>query len=110
TGIEPYRHMSDEFERICTEMGRDPSSVRRSWIGGGGCAPTPAGAGALTDGRWDGDDPDDVGVAGRPHEGGEQMDPLIGLGMDYFMLDCGGFPRLTTLELLIQEVLPALNA
>jgi hypothetical protein len=31
------------------------------------------------------------------------------LGVDYFMLDCGGFPRLTTVELLIDEVLPALN-
>ncbi len=38
------------------------------------------------------------------------MRPFIGMGVDYFMLDCGGFPRLTTLELLINEVLPALNA
>ena len=29
--------------------------------------------------------------------------------LDYFMLDGGGFPKLSTLELLINEVLPALN-
>jgi hypothetical protein len=29
--------------------------------------------------------------------------------VDYFLLDCGGFPRLTTAELLVREVLPALN-
>ena len=39
----------------------------------------------------------------------EQMQPFVELGVDYFMLDCGGFPRLTTVELLIEEVLPALN-
>jgi hypothetical protein len=31
------------------------------------------------------------------------------LGVDYFMLGCGGFPALTTLEMLVHEVLPALN-
>ena len=39
----------------------------------------------------------------------EQMQPFVELGVDYFMLDCGGFPRPTTVELLIDEVLPALN-
>jgi hypothetical protein len=29
--------------------------------------------------------------------------------VDYFMLDCGGFPQLTTVEMLVNEVLPALN-
>jgi hypothetical protein len=35
--------------------------------------------------------------------------PFIELGVDYFMVDCSGFPDLTTLELLINEVLPILN-
>jgi alkanesulfonate monooxygenase SsuD/methylene tetrahydromethanopterin reductase-like flavin-dependent oxidoreductase (luciferase family) len=39
----------------------------------------------------------------------EQMQPFIALGVDSFLLDCGGFPRLTTIEMLIHEVLPALN-
>lgn len=39
----------------------------------------------------------------------EQMQPFVELGVDYFLLDCGGFPRLTTVELLIEEVLPALQ-
>ena len=39
----------------------------------------------------------------------EQMQPFIELGVDYFMVDCGGFPELTTLELLVNEVLPVLN-
>jgi hypothetical protein len=37
------------------------------------------------------------------------MRPFVDLGVDYFMLDCGGFPALGTLELLIDEVIPAFN-
>jgi alkanesulfonate monooxygenase SsuD/methylene tetrahydromethanopterin reductase-like flavin-dependent oxidoreductase (luciferase family) len=46
---------------------------------------------------------------GTPAQIIEQMQPFVELGVDYFMLDCGGFPRLTTVELLVHEVLPALN-
>jgi hypothetical protein len=37
------------------------------------------------------------------------MRPFIDLGITHFILDCGHFPNLTTLELLISKVLPALN-
>jgi alkanesulfonate monooxygenase SsuD/methylene tetrahydromethanopterin reductase-like flavin-dependent oxidoreductase (luciferase family) len=110
TGIEPYRRMSAEFESACAEVGRAPSSVRRSWIGGCACTPTQAEAEALAEGRWSVDDPEDFGFTGTPQQVIEQMRPFIDLGIDYFMFDCGGFPNLTTLELLISDVLPALNA
>jgi hypothetical protein len=29
-------------------------------------------------------------------------------GIDYFIFDCGGFPNLTTLETVIDKMLPAL--
>ena len=37
------------------------------------------------------------------------MRSFIEVGVDSFMIDCGGFPNLTTLELLVQDVLPKLN-
>ena len=37
------------------------------------------------------------------------MRPFIELGVSSFLVDCGGFPNLTTLELLMNEVLPALK-
>lgn len=109
TGIDEYRGMYAEFERACAEVGRAPSSVRRSWIGGCACAATQAEAEALTDGRWSVDNPNDFGFVGTPGQVIDQLRPFIELGMDYFMMDCGGFPRLGTLELLLNEVLPALN-
>ncbi len=53
---------------------------------------------------------DDFDFVGTPEQLVEQMRAFVELGMDYFMLDCSGFPDLTTLELLANEVLPALNA
>jgi hypothetical protein len=38
------------------------------------------------------------------------MAPFVDLSVDYFMLGSGGFPDLTALEMLKQEVLPMLNA
>lgn len=110
SGMARYRPMVEEFARACAEVGRDPSTVRRSWIGGCACARTQEEAEALTGGlyRADGED-DDFGFVGTPRQLVEQMRPFIELGVDYFMFDCGGFPDLTTLELLVSEVLPALN-
>jgi len=35
---------------------------------------------------------------------------IIELGITKFIVDCTGFPDLTTLKLLVQEVLPAFKA
>lgn len=110
TGAEGYRHMAGEFERACAEVGRDPSTVKRSWGGGCACAATRQEAEVFARGLYSADNAfDDFGFIGTPKQLVEQMRPFIDLGVDYFMLDCGGFPKLTTLELLINEVLPALN-
>lgn len=109
TGIQRYRHLAAEFERACAEVGRDPATVRRSWGGGCVCAPTAAQVKRLAGTRYLSDE-EDFNLVGTPMQLVEQMRPFIDLGVDYFMVDCGGFPALTTLELLVNEVIPALNA
>ncbi|HYP39250.1 MAG TPA: LLM class flavin-dependent oxidoreductase [Chloroflexia bacterium] len=113
TGIEEYRDYLQEFERACDDVGRDPRTVRRTWGGGCVCAPTEQGVKELAAGRLQlgedfgyqlGED-----LVGTPQQLIEQMQPFIELGVDYFMLDCGGFPQLTTVEMLITEVLPTLR-
>lgn len=104
-GIDEYRHMVFEFERACVEVGRDPKTVRRTWAGGCVCAPTEAELAEIIEPRYDpGED-----FVGTPAQIIAQMQPFIDLGVDYFMLDCGGFPKLTTVETLIRDVLPAVN-
>jgi alkanesulfonate monooxygenase SsuD/methylene tetrahydromethanopterin reductase-like flavin-dependent oxidoreductase (luciferase family) len=113
TGIEAYRTYLQAFERACQEVGRDPATVRRTWAGGCVCAPTAVEVTELAAGRLQmGEDAAyQVGedFVGTPAQVVEQMQPFVELGVDYFMLDCGGFPRTTTVELLVHEVLPALN-
>lgn len=110
TSSKHYQPMVQEFERICADIGRAPSSVRRSWIGGCACAPSEEQAQRFTEGRWRADDDDDFGFVGTPQQIIEQMRPFIDLGVDYFMFDCAGFPDLTTLHLLIDEVLPSFKS
>jgi alkanesulfonate monooxygenase SsuD/methylene tetrahydromethanopterin reductase-like flavin-dependent oxidoreductase (luciferase family) len=83
--------------------------VRCSWCGGCICAPTQQAAKSIAGDRYNTDADDDFDFVGTPQQIVEQMRPFIDMGVDYFMLDCGGFPNLTTLELLVSEVLPALN-
>jgi alkanesulfonate monooxygenase SsuD/methylene tetrahydromethanopterin reductase-like flavin-dependent oxidoreductase (luciferase family) len=109
TSLESYRHMLRNFERACTDVGRDPAQVRRTWGGGCVCAPTQEAAAAIAGDRYITDNPDEFDFVGTPRQIVEQMRPFINMGIDYFMLDCGGFPDLTTLELLISEVLPTIN-
>jgi alkanesulfonate monooxygenase SsuD/methylene tetrahydromethanopterin reductase-like flavin-dependent oxidoreductase (luciferase family) len=108
TGIVRYRRLAGEFERACAEVGRDPATVRRSWGGGCICAPTEEEARALAGGIYTTDE-EDFNFVGTSRRLVEQMRMFVAEGVDYFILDCGGFPRLTTLELLVSEVLPALN-
>lgn len=106
TRIEDYRQQVEECERACAEVGRDPSTLRRTWFGGCTVGHTEDEVQQLTGGRMKAGD----AFVGTPAQVIEQMRPFVELGVDYFMLGCGGFPNLTTIELLENEVMPALNS
>jgi alkanesulfonate monooxygenase SsuD/methylene tetrahydromethanopterin reductase-like flavin-dependent oxidoreductase (luciferase family) len=40
TSLERYHALNMQLERACAGLGRDPSTIRRSWSGGCACAPT----------------------------------------------------------------------
>ena len=110
-GLIKYRRLAEDFERACAMVNRDPATVRRSWCGGCACAPTQIEAERFAADRYSANNPeDDFGFVGTPEQVIEQMQSLIELGITTFIIDCGGFPKLTTLEMIINKVLPALNA
>lgn len=100
--IARFRELVKESEKACASVGRDPSTLRRTWFGGCLCVP-------------EGTDPDMRQISspnplvGTPKQIVEQMKPFIDLGVDYFMLKNEGFPTTTSLRLLVEEVLPRLN-
>ena len=58
--------------------------------------------------RFSADTEADFGFVGTPQIV-EQVRLFSALGEDYFMIDCAGFPDLTTLELLVHAMPPVLN-
>jgi alkanesulfonate monooxygenase SsuD/methylene tetrahydromethanopterin reductase-like flavin-dependent oxidoreductase (luciferase family) len=86
-------------------VGRDPKTLRRTWFGRCLCAPTEEAVEALNVDHLT----LDRAFVGTPAQVIEQMRSFVDLGVDYFMLSCGGFPHLTTLEMFLNEVLPALE-
>lgn len=105
TGIGDYRAQVEECERACAEEKRDPATLRRSWFGGCVCGRDEEEVKRLNIANISADN----AFVGTPKQLIEQMRPFIDLGVDYFMLGSGGFPDLTTLELLVNDVLPALG-
>jgi alkanesulfonate monooxygenase SsuD/methylene tetrahydromethanopterin reductase-like flavin-dependent oxidoreductase (luciferase family) len=101
--IDNYRLFVQESERACEDVGRDPRTLRRTWFGRCLCAPTEEAVQALNVDNL----PTDRAFVGTPEQVIAQMRAFVDLGVDYFMFSNGGFPHLTTLEMLINEVLPA---
>lgn len=108
TGIADYRLYAQELERACAEVGRDPATVRRTWCGGCACAPSEREVASILERRPQIQPGEDF--VGTPQQLVAQMQPFVELGVDYFILDCSGFPDLTTATTLANEVLPALNS
>lgn len=110
TSIERYRQLASGFERACAEVGRDPASISRSWGGGCFCARTQAEAERMAGDYNSGeDDPNNFDLVGTPAQVVAQMQPFIDMGVTTFMLDCVGFPDLSPLQLVMDEVLPAVT-
>ena len=107
TGVGAYRRLAADLDRACADLGRDPATVRRTWCGGCACAPTQIEAEGFAGDRFSPGGDEDFGFVGTPQQVIDQMRPFVELGVDYFMLDCAGFPRLTTLEMLVDKVVPA---
>jgi alkanesulfonate monooxygenase SsuD/methylene tetrahydromethanopterin reductase-like flavin-dependent oxidoreductase (luciferase family) len=104
---DEYKRHVAELERICDDVGRDPATIRRScWFELCACARKGKAAVTLAGWRYK----KEPGFVGTPEQIVEQLRPFIELGVDRFELGCSGFPDLTTLELLISDVLPALRA
>jgi alkanesulfonate monooxygenase SsuD/methylene tetrahydromethanopterin reductase-like flavin-dependent oxidoreductase (luciferase family) len=111
TSSARYAVLASAFDRACAAVGRDPATVGRSWSGGCACAPTQREAEALAADRLCPDPTtEDFDFVGTPEQIVEQMRPFIALGVRHFKLDSVDFPRVRGLDLLINEVLPALNS
>jgi len=105
-GVTPqtYAHKIGVLERHCAAIGRDPASIRKTWMGVVSIARTHAQAQAQMAGYpiW----PEDTPLLGAPHEVAAQIQAFIALGVDLFQLAFVDEPEGAGMELFLAEVLP----
>ena len=105
TGIDDYRAQAAELARACAEVGRDPATLRRP-----GSAAAPAPRRRRPRGHWRTTLHQREWLSGHTGAGSSADAAFVELGVDYFIVGSAGFPDMTTLELVLNQVLPALNA
>ena len=106
TSVEDYRGMVSEAERALERHGRDPGTMRRTWFGGCVCAPDEAGVKRLLGDR----EPPAGGITGTAEQVKDTLRQFISMGVDYFMMGTIGLPDFTTLETLLGDVVPTIQA
>lgn len=105
--LEKARTQMQELDIACEQVGRDPKTLRRTALVQCYCAPTEQ---KMQEARAKQTGLFGFHIVGTPARIVEQFQPFIELGFDYFMIAARDFPHdLTTLNLLSQEVLPALQ-
>jgi alkanesulfonate monooxygenase SsuD/methylene tetrahydromethanopterin reductase-like flavin-dependent oxidoreductase (luciferase family) len=107
--IAAYADLAGQLDGACRAVGRDPATLRKTWLGLCSCAPTEAAARRALEGSTIPANIVAGAVVGTPAQVVEQLQPLAAVGVDYFIVATPDLPHLTTLELLRDEVLPRLN-
>lgn len=107
-GIGTYRQLVAECERVCNDVGRDPSTLRRSWYGGCLCAENETQLRRLTNDQIT----TESALVGTPQQIIEQLHSFIELGIDHFELALPFEHPLSEscFELLAHDVLPAFTS
>ena len=97
-----YRDRVSILKKHCAAIERDPNSLRLTWFGRLAVAKTEAEAEALSNGKWT----TERAIVGTPEQVVAQLQQFIELGVSYFMVEVLGLSHSTTLNLLLNDVLP----
>jgi alkanesulfonate monooxygenase SsuD/methylene tetrahydromethanopterin reductase-like flavin-dependent oxidoreductase (luciferase family) len=107
---EEYQDRAARLTAACIEVGRDPMTVRKTWIGLCACAATEEEAHRTLRGGWFAERPfSSLGTVGTPDQIVEQLRPFINAGMDYWIVGFPRWPDLEMLDLFIEEVIPRIK-
>ncbi|HUS15566.1 MAG TPA: LLM class flavin-dependent oxidoreductase [Chloroflexia bacterium] len=100
-----YPEIAAEMDRACSDVGRDPATLRRTFSCMCVCAETEEAVAELAKDMKPG-----FGLVGTPDQILEQVKPFHDLGVTHFQLAFADFPATTSLELCIAEILPRIAA
>ena len=104
--IDQYRQRLAILKEHCASLGRDPATLRLTWFGRLAVAKSEAEALALSDGEWT----TDRAFVGTPQQVVEQMQQFTEIGVDYFMIEVLGLSNPDIEGMVLEEVLPQVQA
>lgn len=110
SGLEQYRALIGQLDAACRAVGRDPTTLRKTWLGTVACRRTEAEARAEVASSYASGAIRDNSLVGTPAQVVEQVRAYAALGVDYVILCPHHFPDLASLELFCHEVIPVLRA
>jgi alkanesulfonate monooxygenase SsuD/methylene tetrahydromethanopterin reductase-like flavin-dependent oxidoreductase (luciferase family) len=109
TPADKYRELSEQLTAACGMVDRDPTTIRRTWLGLCSCARTlEAAHEALLGGHAEGNPGN--GLVGTPAQIVDGLEPFVEAGLDHWIMATPRVPDQATLDLLIDELLPRLRA
>jgi alkanesulfonate monooxygenase SsuD/methylene tetrahydromethanopterin reductase-like flavin-dependent oxidoreductase (luciferase family) len=107
--ITRYKERMAILQRHCDELGRDISTLRRTWFGRVAIGRTQAEAEKYASSRRIKYTTENAFV-GTPEQIAEQMAEFIEVGCDYFMIDPIGLPDLDIIGLVTEELIAKVKA
>lgn len=107
--IHDFTERHDILKAHCDDLGRDLSTIRRTWFGRIAIGKTQAEAERYAHSRAIKYSTDNAFV-GTAEQIAEQMQPFIELGVDYFMVDVIGLPNPDIIGLVTEELLPKVRS
>ncbi len=100
-----YSKRLETLRALCATEGRDPATLRPSWFGRLAVHRTLEQAVALSGGKWT----PDRAFVGTPAQVIEHIRPFAEAGVDFFMPQVLGLEEPEVVELLLEEVFPAVR-
>jgi len=100
-----YAQRLDTLRALCAAEGRDPATLRLSWFGRLAVHRTLEQAVALSGGKWT----PERAFVGTPAQVIEQIRPFVEAGVDLFLPQVLGLEEPEVVELLLEEVFPAVR-
>jgi alkanesulfonate monooxygenase SsuD/methylene tetrahydromethanopterin reductase-like flavin-dependent oxidoreductase (luciferase family) len=97
TSVQKFDHKLHVLKNHCKEIGRDPSTIRKTYFGFLSISNDPS---KLT--RREGLHV----IAGTPDDVSAEIQRFVDLGVDYFIFRFLDFPELDSADLFLKEVLP----
>ncbi len=111
--IETYQARLNILQHHCDTIGRDFSTIRKTYFGRLVLAGSEAEARvqAVTQGRshYDGWTPDGA-LVGTPLQVVEQMQPFLNIGVDYFIVEILNIASPDVQQMVVEEVIPQVQA